>query len=53
LCRRAIADVQVTIMRALVAVTLLSLSWAVANAAEPPKLAVFDFEMIDTSLRAR
>ena len=37
-------------MRAL-AVTLLLLSWAVAQAAEPPKLAVFDFEMIDTSLQ--
>jgi len=37
-------------MRAL-AVTLLLLSGAVAQAAEPPKLAVFDFEMIDTSLQ--
>jgi len=41
---------QVTIMRALLAVTLPSLSW-VAHAADPPKLAVFDFEMIDTSLQ--
>ena len=28
-------------------------SWASAHAAEPPKLAVFDFEMIDTSLPGR
>ena len=38
-------------MRALLAVTLLSLSGTVAQAAAPPKLAVFDFEMIDTSLQ--
>jgi Protein of unknown function (DUF2380) len=41
---------QVTIMRAALA-ALLSLGWALAHAAEPPKLAVFDFEMIDTSLQ--
>jgi len=38
-------------MRALLAVILLSLSWPVAHAADPPKLAVFDFELIDTSLQ--
>jgi hypothetical protein len=42
---------QVTIMRAVLAVTVLLLSPAVAHAAEPPRLAVFDFEMIDTSLQ--
>ena len=38
-------------MRALLAVIALSLSWALAQAADPPRLAVFDFEMIDTSLQ--
>lgn len=38
-------------MRALLAVIVLLLSWAFAHAADPPKLAVFDFEMIDTSLQ--
>jgi hypothetical protein len=42
---------QVTIMRALLGVTVLLLSSAVGRAADPPKLAVFDFEMIDTSLQ--
>jgi Protein of unknown function (DUF2380) len=42
---------QVTIMRTVLAVTALLLSSAVAHAAEPPRLAVFDFEMIDTSLQ--
>ena len=38
-------------MRALAASIFLMLaSWAFARAAEPPKLAVFDFEMIDSSL---
>jgi Protein of unknown function (DUF2380) len=38
-------------MRALAAFTLLLLvNWASAQAADPPKLAVFDFEMIDSSL---
>src|SRR5262245_17339814 len=38
-------------MRALVAFIFLTLaSWASAQAADPPKLAVFDFEMIDSSL---
>jgi hypothetical protein len=41
---------QVTMMRAPVVFALLLLSWASAHAGEPPKLAVFDFEMIDTSL---
>src|SRR6516165_5725160 len=47
---------QVTIMRALFAFTLLLLTgwwltgWASARAADAPKLAVFDFEMIDSSL---
>jgi len=38
-------------MRALLAVAVLLSSWALAHATEPPKLAVFDFEMIDTSLQ--
>jgi hypothetical protein len=42
---------QVTIMRARLALAALLLSWAPAHAAEPPKLAVFDFELIDTSLQ--
>jgi len=38
-------------MRALLAVSMLVLArLAPAQAAEPPKLAVFDFEMLDTSL---
>jgi Protein of unknown function (DUF2380) len=40
-------------MRALLALSMLILtSAAPARAADPPKLAVFDFEMIDTSLEA-
>jgi hypothetical protein len=42
---------QVTIMRALLVIAILSLGWTLAHAAEPPKLAVFDFEMLDTSLQ--
>jgi hypothetical protein len=38
-------------MRAFIAILLL-LSGTVAQAADPPKLAVFDFEMIDNSLEA-
>jgi Protein of unknown function (DUF2380) len=38
-------------MRAFVAILML-LSGTVAQAADPPKLAVFDFEMIDNSLEA-
>jgi hypothetical protein len=38
-------------MRAVLAVIVLLSSWAVAHAADPPKLAVFDFELIDTSLQ--
>jgi hypothetical protein len=38
-------------MRAILAVAVLLSSWALAHAAEPPKLAVFDFKMIDTSLQ--
>jgi hypothetical protein len=38
-------------MRALVAILML-LSGTAVHAADPPKLAVFDFEMIDTSLEA-
>jgi Protein of unknown function (DUF2380) len=42
---------RVTIMRALAAFVIMVLaSLAPAEAAEPPRLAVFDFEMIDTSL---
>jgi hypothetical protein len=42
---------QVTIMRARLAFAALLLSWAPTRAAELPKLAVFDFELIDTSLQ--
>src|SRR5215475_3574109 len=43
---------QVTIMRALIGIALLALmNAASARAAEPPRLAVFDFEMMDTSLQ--
>jgi hypothetical protein len=38
-------------MRALLAVTVLLLSLALAHAGKSPKFAVFDFEMIDTSLQ--
>ena len=38
-------------MRALLAVIVLLSSWAVACAGDPPKIAVFDFEMIDSSLQ--
>jgi hypothetical protein len=42
----------ITIMRALVALALLVLPNSFpARAADPPKLAVFDFELIDTSLQ--
>jgi hypothetical protein len=44
-------SLQVTIMRARVVLLLSMLTILVPlHAAEPPKLAVFDFEMIDTSL---
>jgi hypothetical protein len=42
---------QVTIMRARLTLAALLLSWAPVRAAEPPKLAVFDFELMDTSLQ--
>jgi hypothetical protein len=43
---------QVTIMRALIAWTVLLLAnLAPAHAADPPKLAIFDFEMVDSSLQ--
>jgi hypothetical protein len=42
---------QITMMRSLAVLALLSLtSLAPVSAAEPPRLAVFDLEMIDTSL---
>ena len=42
----------VTMMRAVAVFSLLTLAIAVqARAAEPPRLAVFDFEMIDASLQ--
>jgi hypothetical protein len=40
----------VTIMRALLVVALLTLTMSAPVRADPPKLAVFDFELIDTSL---
>jgi hypothetical protein len=40
----------VTIMRASMVFAALVLMIAPARAADPPKLAVFDFEMINTSL---
>jgi hypothetical protein len=42
---------QVTIMRAVLAVIVLLLNSAAVHAADPPRLAVFDFEMIDSSLQ--
>src|SRR6516165_5732708 len=39
----------ITIMRALLSIVVLLLTGSAARA-EPPKLAVFDFELIDTSL---
>jgi Protein of unknown function (DUF2380) len=48
--RHIIAGPQVTIMRALLASMLMLTSSALAEAAELPRLAVFDFEMIDSSL---
>jgi hypothetical protein len=41
---------RVTIMRALLVVALLTLTMSAPVRADPPKLAVFDFELIDTSL---
>jgi hypothetical protein len=42
---------QITMMRSLVVLALLSLTnWVPVSAAEPPRLAVFDLEMVDTSL---
>jgi hypothetical protein len=51
-CRYIVAVfLRVTIMRSLAVIVLLSLTGlAPVSAAEPPRLAVFDFEMIDTSL---
>ncbi len=53
-CRCIDAELLVTMMRALAVLLLLMLAIAVpARAAEPPRLAVFDFEMIDTSLQGQ
>jgi hypothetical protein len=41
----------ITIMRARLSVILLALTLAVPARADPPKLAVFDFEFLDTSLQ--
>ena len=41
----------ITIMRARLAAILLALTLAVPTRADPPKLAVFDFELLDTSLQ--
>jgi hypothetical protein len=38
-------------MRAPVVLSVLLFGWVSVHAAEPPKLAVFDFEMIDSSLQ--
>jgi hypothetical protein len=40
----------ITIMRARLAAILLALTLAVPTRADPPRLAVFDFELLDTSL---
>ena len=49
-----LAVLQVTIVRALFVVALLLLTpWASAHAADAPRLAVFDFEMLDTSLEGQ
>jgi hypothetical protein len=42
--------VGITVMRALFAVAMLMLLVAAPARAEPPKLAIFDFELLDTSL---
>src|SRR6266436_4299795 len=42
---------RVTIMRALFVVALLTLMISVPARADPPRLAVFDFELVDTSLQ--
>jgi hypothetical protein len=41
----------ITIMRARLVTTLLALTLAVPTRADPPTLAVFDFELLDTSLQ--
>src|SRR5690348_10828106 len=41
------------IMRAPLVATLLALTLAVPVHADPPKLAVFDFELLDTSLQGQ
>lgn len=41
----------ITIMRARLVTILLALTLAVPTRADPPKLAVFDFELLDTSLQ--
>jgi hypothetical protein len=43
----------ITIMRAQLATILLALTIAVPTLADPPKLAVFDFELLDTSLQGQ
>ena len=44
------SDVGITILRVLVAFAVLALWVSTPARAEPPKLAVFDFELLDTSL---
>jgi hypothetical protein len=44
------SDVEITIMRAFFAIAALALLVSAPARAEPPKLAVFDFELLDTSL---
>jgi len=44
---------QVTIMRAFLVLMLVLMSGTPVRAGDPPKLAVFDFEMIDTSLEGQ
>lgn len=41
----------ITIMRARLAAIFLALMLAVPTRADPPKLAVFDFQLLDTRLR--
>src|SRR5215475_10089328 len=46
------SEIRVTIVRAFIVLSILALASAVeVRAADPPKLAVFDLELIDTSLQ--
>ena len=50
-CRRAAVDSRVTILRTLSVLTALTLTVSAPAWADPLKVAVFDFELVDTSLQ--